>query len=146
MEQYTDRNGRLPGGIPLAGTEKWTWINQFTYDKQALHTVEGRDKDDVVGDMAIKINKAISRFFTYDVLDRDSRVDMFIYRTRGERYYVENLRRLTNRQLERWYGQSIIDPDAYKIPKALVYVNFRFLKKGQYRYWREEVRQERRLR
>ena len=34
----------------------------------------------------------------------------------------------------------------YKIPKALIYLNFRFIKKGQYWYWREEVRQGRRLR
>ena len=57
---------------------------------------------------------------------------MFVYRTRGEIEYVESLGRITNAQLQRWYGQSIIDPEAYKIPKAQVYVNFRFLKKGQY--------------
>ena len=132
LEQYTDRNGRLPGGIPLAGTEKLTWLNQFTYDKQALHIVEGRDKDSVVGDMAITINTAIDRFFTYEVPDRDSQVDMFVYRTRGERKYHENLGRLTKRQLEHWYGQSIIDPAVYKIPKALIYVNFCVIKKGKY--------------
>ena len=89
LEQYTDRNGRLPGGIPLAGTEKWTWRNQFTYDKQALHIVEGHDKDSIVGEMAITINTAIDIFFTYEVHDGDAQVDMFVYRTRGERNWAD---------------------------------------------------------
>ena len=95
--------------------------------------------------MAITISTATDRFFTYEVPDRDAQVDMFVYKTRSERNYVENLGPLTNSKLERWYGHSILDLDAYKIPKALIYVNFRFIKKGQYWYWREEVRQERRL-
>ena len=146
LENYTDRNGRLPGGIPLVGTEKWTWLNQFTYTKEALHLVEGRNKTSVVGEMAITINKALKRFFTYEVPARDARVDMFVYRTRGEIDYVQNLGSITNAQLERWYSQSIIDPEAYKLPKPQIYVNFRFLKKSLSQYWREEVRQERRLR
>ena len=67
LENYTDRNGRLPGGIPLVGTEKWTWLNQFTYTKEALHVVDGRNKTSVVGEMAITINRALKRFFTYEV-------------------------------------------------------------------------------
>ena len=96
--------------------------------------------------MAITVNTAMNRFFTYEVPDRDAQVGIFVHRTRGERNYVENLGRLTNGQLERLYGQSSIDPDSYNNPKALIYINFRFIKKGQYWYWREEVYQERRLR
>ena len=96
--------------------------------------------------MALNIHSAINRFFTFDVPEDNTDTDMFLYRTRGEREYVRNLLTLTNRQLERWRNQTVIDPAAYKIPKPLLYADFRFIKKGQSEYWREDVRQERRLR
>ena len=85
LERYVDEDGILPGGIPLAGTHKWTWLHQFTYRPQDLHITSDRTRRGVVGEMALNIHAAIDRFFTYDVPEDDADTDMFLYRTRGER-------------------------------------------------------------
>ncbi|MEM9094860.1 MAG: hypothetical protein AAGC62_07800, partial [Pseudomonadota bacterium] len=73
-------------------------------------------------------------------------LDMFLFRTRGEEDYAQNLATITDEQIESWRGRSLIDPAALKFVKPQLHVNFRFIKKGLSHYWNYEVRSERRLR
>ena len=74
----------------------------------------------------------------------DFDVDMFVFRTRGEQDYVQELSTITAAELESWRGPIRIEPAALKFIKPQLHVNFRFLKKGLSPYWKD-VRGERRL-
>ena len=95
---------------------------------------------------AIEVNRGLNRLFTFKTIPARLDADMFVFRTRGEESYVDNLATITTRQLERWTGRFSIDPAALKFVQPQLHVNFRFLKKGLSPYWKDEVRPERRFR
>lgn len=145
MQSYVDEHDMLPGNIPLSALGSEVWRRCYSVADDELHVPAGRTLSGVRGEFAYAVYNGIDRLLTFEEIPADARMDLFVYRTRGEMSYVDALQQLSPALVESWRGKCEPDQRAVLMDRPQLRREFRYLRKTN-DYWTKYIRNERRAR
>lgn len=127
FSRYCDENGFLPGQIHVDCLSSWCWQRIFCAHNTELSVPNNRLPTSIREDFVEACYNGLNRLFRVDPIPENISVDMFVYRTRGEIPYVENLLNIPDATIEGWRDMVGVRQAAICIPKPLLRVEFRYL-------------------
>ena len=141
-QRYVDDDDELPGMVPLSALQTWAWLRWFCVNPDNLLVSHGCTPAESMARFVRQANCRLSRLWRTSPIPPELGLDMFQYRTNGEREYCRRLAAIPAASIQAWRGQFMVTDDAVCFGKPLVSVDFRFVRKDS-AYWRS-VRDENR--
>ena len=136
--------GRCSRGAGETSLQSWCWRNQFAVADRDLVVGSGDTRRST---RAAFVERSLSGYRR--MLSKASTpmhaTTMPVFRTNGEREYLDNLNLISEEQLTAWRGQTITTMTAWCPVRPQLVAEFRYLRKDS-PYWEVSVRDERRFR
>ena len=139
---YLNARGRLPGDLPRSTLDSWVWRRVFCASDADLYK-DGTEMHKIRNDFVHHCLKGLQRLLNRDEME-EAVSDLFVYRTRGEMPYVEELDGLAAARIQDWAGGCYASDDALLLTRPLLQLDFRYRTK-RCDFLLEQVAEERSL-
>lgn len=128
FDPYLDGRDFFPGDIPRNALGSWTWRHAYSIRDRDLRRDGNRPVGSLREDYVAACMRGLGRFLSVEEVDEEVS-DLFVYRTRGERAYVQALQEIPQGTIDGWANGEHAHADAVLFPRPLLAREFRYLRK-----------------